>query len=87
MHGMPWEQVPWRALQSRPVVVELSDVWLCACPRSEEEWEEDLAGQRAKVCPSVQHAARTCACMHHHRHDMQRLHCNVAALSMPWQPG
>lgn len=44
-----WEQVPWRALQSRPVVVELSDVWLCACPRSEEEWEEDMAGQRAKV--------------------------------------
>ena len=43
------EQVPWRALQSRPVVVELSDVWLCACPRGEEEWEEDLAGQRAKV--------------------------------------
>ena len=53
-------QVPWRALQSRPVVVELSDVWLCACPRTEEEWEEDLAGQRAKVCLHSRPYAQGC---------------------------
>ena len=39
------------------MVVELSDVWLCACPRTEEEWEEDLAGQRAKVCLPQSHTS------------------------------
>ncbi len=48
-------QVPWRALQSRPVVVEMSDVWLCASPRKEEEWEEDMASQRAQAAKQVPH--------------------------------
>lgn len=50
-------QVPWRALQSRPVVVHLSDVWLCACPRTEEEWEEDMAGKRAQAAKQAELAA------------------------------
>jgi hypothetical protein len=50
-------QVPWRALQSRPVVLHLSDVWLCASPRAEEDWEEDLAGQRAQAAKQAELAA------------------------------
>lgn len=48
-------QVPWRALQSRPVVVEMSDVWLCGSPRKEEDWEEDSASQRAQAAKQVLH--------------------------------
>ena len=50
-------QVPWRALQSRPVVLHLSDVWLCACPRTEAEWEEGKAGQRAQAAKQAELAA------------------------------
>ena len=35
------------------MVVEMSDVWLCASPRKEEEWEEDLASQRAQAAKQV----------------------------------
>lgn len=40
------------------MVVEMSDVWLCASPRNEEEWEEDLAGQRAQASKQAELAAR-----------------------------
>eukprot|EP00884_Botryococcus_braunii_P001070 jgi/Botrbrau1/10964/Bobra.0383s0018.1 len=39
-------QVPWRNLRTRPVVVELSDVYLEVCERPESQWEEDAATQR-----------------------------------------
>ena len=51
-------QVPWRALQSQPVLMEMSDVWLCASPRLEEEWEETSAGQRAQASKQAELAAR-----------------------------
>lgn len=46
-------QVPWRALQSQPVVVEVSNVWLCASNRKEEEWEEDLATRRLTLVDTL----------------------------------
>ena len=51
-------QVPWRALQSQPVLMEMSDVWLSASPRQEEEWEEASAGQRAQASKQAELAAR-----------------------------
>ena len=50
--------MPWRALQSQPVLMEMSDVWLCASPRQEEEWEETSAGQRAQASKQAELAAR-----------------------------
>ena len=38
--------------------MEMSDVWLCASPRQEEEWEETLAGQRAQASKQAELAAR-----------------------------
>lgn len=38
--------------------MEMSDVWLCASPRQEEEWEESLAGQRAQASKQAELAAR-----------------------------
>lgn len=42
-------QVPWRALGSQPVVVELTDVWLVAGPWEEAEWEEGPAARRGRL--------------------------------------
>lgn len=43
LHSM---QVPWRNLGARPVVVELSDVYLEVRERPESHWEEDAATLR-----------------------------------------
>ena len=52
-HGQKCEwmcpQVPWQALQSRPAGVEMSDVWLLASPRIEDEREEDLTFLRLSL--------------------------------------
>ena len=42
-------QVPWQALQSRPAVVEMSDVWLLVSLRIEDEREEDLTFLRLSL--------------------------------------
>jgi vacuolar protein sorting-associated protein 13A/C len=39
-------QVPWKNLRTRPVVVELGDVYLEVSERPESHWEEDAASQR-----------------------------------------
>lgn len=36
----------------------MSDVWLCATPRKEKEWEENLASQRAQAAKQAELAAR-----------------------------
>lgn len=38
-------------------MLHLSDVWLCASPRGEDEWEEELAGQRAQAAKQAELAA------------------------------
>ena len=43
-------------------MVEMSDVWLCASPRKEEEWEEDLASQRAQAAKQVLYMLPPTAC-------------------------
>ena len=50
-------QVPWRALRSRPVVIELADVQVCAAPREEADWEEGPARRRALAAKQAQLAA------------------------------
>lgn len=50
-------QIPWRALGSRPVVVELSGLWLLASPRDESDLEEGPARARAKAARQAQMAA------------------------------
>ena len=41
-------QVPWHALRGRLLSISLTDVYLCACPRPEADWEEGPAGERAR---------------------------------------
>jgi len=56
-HYCPVLQIPWRALGSQPVVVELTGVWLVAAPRDESDWEEGPAGRRAEAAKEAQLAA------------------------------
>jgi len=42
-------QVPWHALRGRLLSISLTDVYLCACPRPESDWEEGPAGDRARA--------------------------------------
>lgn len=41
-------QVSWHALRGRLLSISLADVYLCASPRSEADWEEGPAGERAR---------------------------------------
>ena len=41
-------QVPWHALRGRLLSISLTDVYLCACPRPEADWEEGPAGGRGR---------------------------------------
>ncbi len=49
--------MPWRALRSRPVIVEMADVRLTASPREEAAWEEGPARRRALAAKQAQLAA------------------------------
>ncbi len=49
--------MPWRALRSRPVIVEMADVRLTASPRGEAAWEEGPARRRALAAKQAQLAA------------------------------
>ena len=40
-------QVPWHAIRGRLLSISLSEVYLCAAPRSEADWEEGPAEKRA----------------------------------------
>ena len=42
-------QVPWHALRGRLLSISLADVYLCAAPRPESDWEEGPAGDRARA--------------------------------------
>ena len=42
-------QVPWHALRGRLLSISLADVYLCAAPRPESDWEEGPAGERARA--------------------------------------
>jgi hypothetical protein len=42
-------QIPWRALRTRPVVIELADVELRVAERPETDWEEEAAGRRLQA--------------------------------------
>lgn len=37
--------------------MHLSDVWLSVCPRTEEEWEEGMTGQRIQAAKQAELAA------------------------------
>jgi len=41
--------VPWHALRGRLLSISLADVYLCAAPRPESDWEEGPAGDRARA--------------------------------------
>ena len=47
-------QIPWRALGSKHVVVEVSDVWLLAKSRDGPEWEEGPASRRKLAAQEAQ---------------------------------
>lgn len=51
---LPTMQVPWRALGSQPVILEVSDVWLLAAPWDESELHEGGAGRRAQAAKAAQ---------------------------------
>ena len=50
-------QVPWRALRSKPVLVDLDGVSLTIAERPEADWEEAPASKRASAAKLAQLAA------------------------------
>eukprot|EP00803_Ostreobium_quekettii_P009394 evm.model.scf_204.13 EVM.evm.TU.scf_204.13 scf_204:99162-102872(-) len=62
-------QVPWRALRSSPIVVELSDVTLSCTPWDEHEWSGEASIKRARAAKQAQVAAA----------ELEKLSTKVAA--------
>ena len=49
--------MPWHALRGRLLSISLADVYLCAAPRPESDWEEGPAGARAFAAKRARLAA------------------------------